>query len=229
MLDVLFPTYCLCCGQLGEYLCSVCKKKLINNLPECYYCRKLSPQYLTHKECSSSNIDAVFVGWQYNSVARKLMAQYKYRYAYKLSKILSELLIQRLTDTRFLETLGPSPILLPVPIHRDHQTERGFNQSLLIAQFLSMSLRYEVVDNIITRVGDNSYQSKSNFEQRKELEDVFKIKDRVSGRNIVIVDDVITTGSTLNSLAKTLKGNSIKAITLFRGRPHFDQRSFQDP
>jgi ComF family protein len=225
MLDVLFPTYCICCGRLGEFLCSVCRKKLVNSLPECYYCRKISPKYLTHKKCSSSNIDAVFVGWQYNAVAKKILAQYKYRYAYKLSKMLSELLIKRLIDTKFLETLHPGSILLPVPIHREHQIKRGFNQTLLIADYLSMKLGYEVVNNLVSRVGDSRYQSKASFEQRKKLGDIFEIKEKVTGKNIIIVDDVITTGSTLNSLAKTLKGNSVKAITLFRGRPHFDQRS----
>lgn len=223
MFDLLFPSYCVNCGRLGEYLCTKCSKRLRKSLPECYKCRRLSPRYLTHISCKEANIQAVFVGWQYNSVAKKLLSQYKYRCAYSLSKILSEFLIKRLTETGFLKNIDSDSLLLPVPIHRSHKRDRGFNQSQLISQHLSNQLGIKMVEDIITRVGDSSYQSQSEAYKRKTLGDVFIVKKKYLNKNIVVVDDVISTGTTLDRVAKSLEGNNLKAITLFRGRPHYSQ------
>lgn len=221
MFDLLFPTYCIECGRPGEYLCTLCKKKLRKSLPECYVCRKISNRYMTHKCCKNNNINAVFVGWQYDNISKKILSEFKYKYAYKLSVILSDLLLERLKATNFIELFGVDPILIPVPIHKSHSNLRGFNQSSLIAKNLSKLLGCEFREDIISRVKDSNYQSQATLKDRKSLGEVFQIKNVIKGRNIVIVDDVITTGTTINRVAKELNDNNVNAIALFRGRPRY--------
>jgi competence protein ComFC len=224
MFDLLFPTVCINCGKSGDYLCTVCKKKLKNNLPECYQCRRISNQYKTHKKCNKYRIDNVFVGWKYDSITKKILSQYKYKYAYKLSKILADLLIKQIKSTRFIDTIQENSLLLPVPIHQEHTKERGFNQSQLITNYLSKNLGLEIIDKAIIRTGKNIYQSQRTAHDRRNLQDVFTKSINIKDKNIIIVDDVITTGTTLNRIAEVLKGNKLKAIVLFRGRPHFHQQ-----
>jgi ComF family protein len=167
------------------------------------------------------NIENVFIGWEYNSIAKKILSQYKYRYAYKLSEILSQLLLERLRVTKFLDLIQSDSLLVPIPSHHSHIQKRGFNQSYLIAQYLSNFLKIPLGKNLITRIGNSNYQSTKSLNDRKQLKDVFKPIEDIKGKNIVILDDVITTGTTLNRVSKSLKGNNIKAIVLFRGRPRF--------
>lgn len=221
MFDLLFPTYCINCGMSGEYLCTKCRKKLKNNLPECYICRRLSEKYSTHPTCNKFNLDAVFIGWQYDEIARKLIVQYKYRYAHKLAKVLTKLLINRLIETHFIDSLTRDTIIIPVPIHTSHYLDRGFNQSSLIGKQIADYCNCQFIGDIIHRVGSGEFQSKSSVRKRESLGEVFKLKKKIQNKDILIIDDVITTGTTLNRVAKTLKDNRIKAIALFRGHPRY--------
>ena len=182
-------------------------------------CRRISNNYITHTNCNIYNIESVFVGWKYNTVSKKIISQFKYKCSYRLSAIISDLLIKRLDETNFMKSVDPSSILIPVPIHQEHLSKRGFNQSLLIANNISKEFNLRVVNNVLYRKGDSRYQAKLSVEERYKLKDVFYLKNKISNKNILILDDVLTTGATLNSVAKTLKGKQIKAITLFRGKP----------
>jgi len=223
MFDLLFPPYCIGCGKPGKYLCPQCQKKLKNSLPECYICRRLSPQYITHKRCNRYGIDALFFGWEYNDIAKKILVQYKYRYAYKLAEIISELLIQKLKDTGFINLINKDSLLLPLPSHRLHIQKRGFNQSTLIGEFLSKYLDIPIQEDILKRVGSADYQANLELRDRINLGEVFTLQKEVQEKNIILLDDVVTTGTTINRAATVLKrkDNNIKAIALFRGRPHY--------
>jgi competence protein ComFC len=222
MLDLLFPSFCINCKRPGEYLCPICQKKLKNSLPECYVCRKISNKYKTHTECNTVGLDAVFVGWQYDETAKKILSEYKYKYAYKLSEIITKLLYGRLENTRFIECISPNSIFVPIPIHKSHQNSRGFNQSTLIAQKLSGKMGLDLEENLLIRDKDSHHQSQADYKKRKDLGDVFSLTREIKNKDIIIVDDVITTGTTINRIAKTLTGNNLKAIALFRGRPRYN-------
>ncbi|MCD4756587.1 hypothetical protein K8R20_03160 [bacterium] len=229
MLDFLFPTYCINCGSIGNYLCPLCIKKMKRTLPECYVCRKLSSGYITHRECNKYNLNKLFVGWEYGHIPKKILSQYKYRYAYKLSKILSTLLIKQTEATGFSKNITPRTTLIPIPLHYSHEKERGFNQSSLLADHLSQHYKCRVDSNILKRTGENKYQSQQEVSDRTKLsEDIFKINRNIVGEDIILVDDVISTGTTLNRACQTLKGNNIYAITLFRGKPRYQYLRQQD-
>lgn len=221
MFNLLFPVHCISCGRPGNYLCEICQKKLKNSLPECYMCRRISNRYKTHEKCNGYGINHAFVGWQYDKIPKKILSQYKYRYAYKLSEILSTLLMKRLKQTNFINILPKDSIIVPIPIHRSHKNMRGFNQSSLIATHISKELSLKIDEDILIRKRDSSHQSQATLEERVKLKGVFELNKVIKNKEILLIDDVISTGTTINKAAQTLKGNSINAITLFRGLPRY--------
>lgn len=221
MLDLLFPTQCINCGVNGEYICTYCFKKLKNTLPECYYCRRISNRYLTHKECKKHNIEAFFVGWEYNEIAKKIMSQYKYRLAYRLSEVISEILIQRLEKTQFIEFIKKETIVIPMPIHNTHQKERGFNQSTLIARRFSKYFQCNLKEDLLIRVGDPGYQSKRTLKEREQLKGHFYLSEKIENKDIIIIDDVTSTGTTINKVGDIFGNNNAMVVCLFRGRPYY--------
>jgi len=221
MFDLLFPTYCMNCGKGGKYLCTKCQKRLERSVPECYMCRRISTNYKTHDKCNIYGIESLFVGWKYNQIAKKIISQFKYRYSYKLGEIISELLIKRLNETSFLKQTNSETLLIPIPIHKKHFLDRGFNQTLIIARNLSKEFGIKLGDGILYRKGSSEYQAKSKLDDRRKLKDVFYLKDNLAGKDIIILDDIVTTGTTINNAALKLKGNRIIALALFRGKPQY--------
>src|SRR4030042_2613027 len=119
----LFPPCCIMCNSPGGWLCKNCQNTyLLNNLPECGACRKISASYLTHQTCLEKfPISRMIVCWQYNLLGKKLMAIFKYKYRYSVIAHFMEL------ATRKVEPLPPSDtILIPVPSPPSRARERGF-------------------------------------------------------------------------------------------------------
>lgn len=174
----------------------------------------------------------MFVGWEYGNTPKKILSQYKYRYAYKLSAILSTLLITRLEITGFSKNITSRTILIPIPLHSSHENERGFNQSLLLATNLSNYYKCRIDSDALKRVGENRYQSQQSLRDRTYLKkDIFEVNigKEMVGEDIILIDDVISTGTTLNRACNALKGNNIYAVTLFRGKPRYQYLRQEHP
>jgi ComF family protein len=176
---------------------------------------------MTHRECNNWGVNSLFVGWEYDNIAKSILSEYKYKYAYKLSEILSKLLIDRLKQTGYIEIFTANSLIIPVPIHQSHRNKRGFNQSSLIGYRLSKELNLNFSEDLLIRKKDGTHQAQGDAKRRKSLGDVFYLNQKIINKQIIILDDVITTGTTINRVAQKLKGNSINAITLFRGRPQY--------
>lgn len=224
---MIFPQYCLFCGKQGDILCRYCKKKLIPSLPECYFCRRLSNRYITHEKCRrKSLLSSVFYGWQYNSNSSKLIKTLKYKGAYSIAEDISELFCSRIISTNFL-TGFTNPIFVPIPLHRSKEDERGFNQSEILCHYMSKILNIPYREDILSREISGRAQAEKDKDKRVLLsKDTFVFDDRkYKGEDILLVDDVITTGSTLNSactaIVNTKCNANISAICLLRGRPFY--------
>ena len=227
IIDLLFPKYCLLCGKQGSSICDYCKRKLIPSLPECYKCRRLSPVYKTHTKCKDlSSLDSVFWGWQYDKDSSNLIKSFKYKGAFTLSKEISEILCRRILETNFLGQFT-NPLLIPIPIHKTKERERGFNQSLLLSSSISEILNIPLREDLLFRTVNGSAQAqKGKFERRFLPSNTFIFDFKHSqNQEIILIDDVITTGSTLDTAAKAIKsGNKdikISAICILRGKPFY--------
>lgn len=232
LLDFLFPRMCCICKRHGNYICDDCKKLLKRNLPECYLCRRLSPLYGSHSSCQRRySLDNVFVGWEYNRMSSSILKLYKYKNVEEISKILSEIFIASIQKSSF-ETVLKDTLLIPVPISTTRRNERGFNQMEYITNEIGKVFKLDVKNDLLYCRNSNVHQaSKNKIERYGSKENLFYVKDPYGRtafkyRSLTLVDDVITTGNTLEKLTKVIKihygmDTVVNALCLFRGKPYY--------
>lgn len=230
ILNFFYPKSCCICNLYGYYICPTCKKLFKRNLPECYVCRRLSPGYRTHAKCKNIYLyDSVFVAWEYNQVCSRVLKQYKYKNVFDISKTLSELFISSILESSFKENLKDT-LLVPVPTSFLRTNERGFNQMESITQAIGRTLGLAVCSNFLGCNYTSVHQaSKSKEERANNRKDLFYIKHYINldkYKSITIVDDVITTGTTLNTISLLIRKEinqsiPLNALCLFRGKPNY--------
>lgn len=204
----------------------MCKEKLLKISGElCQKCGRplsaLSPQYYQSglcSDCQKWEQDAVYKGtlgqnrslYLYNSFCKDVMAQFKFRGDYALLH-----LFQSDWVTLYKQVYSPAYLLVPIPLSDERLYERGFNQSLALAELLSSNI-YEG----LTRI-HHEKQSKKSRGERLEMKSVFNVRDgsRLKSKDVVLIDDIYTTGMTLHAAAIVLKqagANSVQSFTLAR-------------
>jgi len=223
-LDCLFPIYCFGCGkflksELKTYLCDECYNKipLYSGLfcPLCF--KRLAEGNL--KKCQhsdkKSHLDFLAVAADYeNPAIKELIHRYKYNFAKEIKWTLAKILIDYLRKS--LPFNLTEYHLLAIPLFSRRFNWRGFNQSQEIAKILSQSLKMPLLDNCLVRHKRTTSQAElKDFEKRKlNVQNAFSLKDSLSikNKNIVLLDDVYTSGATLEEAAKVLKNNGAKRI-----------------
>lgn len=205
--SLFFPKECLDCGKLGEFICSDCLKKI-----------PIRPSKPPEKIRYQDYLDQVHVASFYaNNILARLIDLYKFHYQENLGKILSQIAIDYLKKNQLTTTLSDF-ILIPLPLHRRRYLERGFNQSQIIAQNIKQYLNTPLIDDSLIRTKYTKHQTKLNMNKRlKNISGVFSItnKQKIIGKKILLIDDVVTTGASLNEAAKILRQNgAIKVIGL---------------
>lgn len=229
-LDLLFPAKCVFCGLISrnnEYVCRKCFKSIpLYKKFECLGCRRYSKFGQTCFICKRNYfVDYVFVASDYNDDGiKKLIKYYKYRFIADLAKPLSDLVSKYLfwlTNKKSF-IFQNDPLLVPTPLNVHRLNWRGFNQSELLASELSKTIHLELATDLLFK---HKSLPQADIKKREErLANVigkFKyIGEDLKGRDIVLVDDVCTTGATLNECAKVLKQNGagkIYALVIARG------------
>ena len=209
--DLLFPKFCLGCGYLGTYICPKCFQKLKPyNRERCYYCKKSSPLGLTHPGCLKKlNIDGLTGIYYYNGFLKKIIKNIKYRLATEIwSDFIRGIKRDSLEKIMKLKTIAKDYIIEPIPLTKARMTERGFNQSILIAKFLNKFLGLETGDFLI-RVKDKYPQAQlgSKLMRYRNVRGIFTLRPNadVKNKKILLVDDVVTTGSTVREATRVLK------------------------
>lgn len=231
-IDFLFPRMCCICKRYGNYICDDCKKLLKRNLPECYICRRLSPSYASHIQCKSTiSLDNVFVAWEYNRMSSSILKLYKYKNVKDISGVLAELFINSIQKSSFRINLE-NTLLLPVPISAMRKNERGFNQMDYIASRVGEFFKIDSCRDLVFCKNTKGHQASRNKTERENSnENPFYISDPryeyVSKyKSITLVDDVITTGKTLEKLSRTMRDTygyriPINALCMFRGKAKY--------
>lgn len=221
-LDLVFPVYCLSCGMEEKgYLCNECLPKIAKLEKQlCIACQKPSPFGKTHAECVTRNIlDGIISALPYsNPTVKKIIEIFKYNFVSDLTVPLSELLMAEIVRQDLFDYLKEFT-LVPVPLHNKRFNWRGFNQADLLAQQISKKFE-STVDPLAIRSRFTKPQTELKKEQRlHNIQGAFALTKSVSGKYLLI-DDVVTTGSTLNELAKLLKksgASEVWAVTVAHG------------
>lgn len=226
ILEILFPKKCVNCKTRGDYICSNCFNFISFDAKKlCLICDKPSYNSLTHPRCRNKySIDGAFSAISYNKIAQKLIYNFKYKpYLADLKTFLSQLFVESLIQNEhFNKILNKDFILVPIPLYSSKLRKRGYNQAEILARELSKKIKIPV-QNLLIRTKDTKSQFKLKKEQRQEnVKGIFSLKNKsfeLKGKNIFLVDDVVTTGSTLKEAANVLKrggANKVFGLTLAR-------------
>jgi competence protein ComFC len=226
LLDLIFPINCLGCGKEKLYFCPECLAKIKPvDYFVCPICRLPSEYGQTCPRCQrQTSLNGLIFAADYEQpLLKKAISKMKYQLIKDLMTPLSELLINVLISSSFTSYFL-ADLIIPVPLHRHKIAERGFNQAELLAKIISEKFNWPMETKIVIR--RKATKSQANLSKEKRLKNVvnaFQIVDpcRLKDKNIILVDDVCTTGATLEEVAKILKANGAKrvfALTLARGR-----------
>jgi len=198
ILNLVYPAKCLSCAKVLAYgakmpACEMCFSKL---------------EVVNERIYGNYRFDYNISFFEYNDTLRQIILDIKFgKRAHKMVS-LAKLAAER-TGFDFSRLKG-FDAAIPVPLHKNRLKERGFNQALVLAKIISGAAGLHVDDDICVRAVDNLPQSTMQSANRKDnVEGVFSLKEGVDikGKNFVLIDDVFTSGETLNSLAAMLKDN----------------------
>lgn len=214
LLSLVFPEICNACGKAlykhENMLCNNCKVKL--------------PYTNFHLE-EDNPIDKVFWGripiekagaylyFHKGNRVQQLMHRFKYKGKKEIGEYIGNLYGAELFKSKYL---SDADLIIPVPLHPEKQKKRGYNQSEYFAKGLSNSLQIPFKSNILLRTMASSTQTKKNrFERWQNVETIFKIEnlESITDKHIILVDDVITTGATVEACANTLMKASPKKVS----------------
>lgn len=217
ILEFFFPTFCASCKSLGSYFCENCYRKLkFYPSDRCFYCRGKSAFGFTHPVCQKrTRLDGVFSLFYYNGMIQYLIKAIKYRKAYRVLDYFLENLPSESLDRakKYFSLLGEF-ILVPIPLHKNRYLQRGFNQAGKIARFFGEKIEKEVKE-ILWRKKDNPPQAflKEKKERFRNTRGLFAVNDGIQvPERIVLVDDLITTGKTMESAVETLKRRGARQV-----------------
>jgi ComF family protein len=208
-LDLLFPRWCIGCGGEGDYICSACRRTLkFITPPICPRCGRPQSGESTSGNCPGctgwqGGIDGIRAPFLFDGVIRDAIHEFKYRNLRALAPLLAGLMYDYLEGNPI-----PGDCLVPVPVHAKRLRERGYNQSTLLARGLSGRNGLPVVADCLIRQRYTPPQARSSGinERHNNVSDAFACRDgRLKDKKVILLDDVSTSGATLNACAGVLK------------------------
>jgi ComF family protein len=209
--DAVAPAFCVQCNAAGGWLCEICAEQIFFVKAQvCYRCGKLSEQGKTCQRCRRyTHLSGVLVATHYESgPVRELVHRLKYEALTDLAKILSRILLQAVEGKAW-----DGWTVVPVPLHPGRLTKRGFNQADLLGRRLAGYLRMPYRSQWLRRIRATEAQVElSGMHRRINVYKAFLAKQDLRGMKILLVDDVMTTGATLEDAARALKDAGAKMV-----------------
>ena len=214
-LSLLYPPGCTICGKsirAGEYLCDQCETKAVRIVaPFCQKCSEPFEGSITNTfacaNCAHRTIyfDAAVAAYRGRGIVREVIHQFKYTRQIHLRHLVARWLRAALDDERLRDC--NFDLIVPVPLHPTRERERGFNQASLLSELLSAqtSIRSR---RVLERVRYTTTQTALDRSERMgNLHNAFRLRKNadVRGLRVLLIDDVLTTGSTLSECARVLK------------------------
>ncbi|MEI7709597.1 MAG: phosphoribosyltransferase family protein [bacterium] len=207
ILDIVFPAKCISCGEGGQELC--------------FKCLAVAP------EAERESAKWIFPIYDYrHPPIKKSLWLLKYKGKQRIAKIFAEAMyekiLEELSDLILMENFT-EPILIPIPLSHKRQRERGYNQAELICKNLikidGTRQTFELVKNVLVKNTEGKHQAliENRVERLKNILGSFDIQNAelIKNRNIILIDDITTTGATLSEARKILKNAGAKKIIAF--------------
>ncbi len=230
LLDLLFPPRCVGCGDPGTWFCPQCRASVTPIQPP--LCQRCGRPLNDGRLCSQCRrtppiIDGIRSVAFFEAPLRQAIHHFKYRRRTELAAPLSEMMVAYWPQLRWSIDL-----LIPVPLHERRQRQRGYNQATLLAHRLGWAIGCPVTEDALIRQRETAPQvSLAASERRRNVAGAFTWQaPPLQGESILLVDDVCTTGATLEACARALRqagAGSIWALTL--ARPPTVYRAAESP
>jgi ComF family protein len=234
-IDLIFPPFCVACHRFGAWLCSDCVDEIETiRPPVCSRCGMpldgpvrvepipsgLQGPGCVHCQSTPRQLDSLLACAIHSGPLREAIRQFKYEDLRALAAPLGQLMAD---GWRSLSAYEGDLTIVPVPLHPARQRERGYNQAALLARELGRQLQRPVVEDTLVRVKATVPQvGLGVHERRANVRDAFRcVNGALANRQVLLVDDVCTTGSTLEAASTALRNGgavSVWAYTLARAR-----------
>ncbi|WP_435236412.1 ComF family protein [Psychromonas sp. PT13] len=224
-IEQILPSQCLLCHLSSNQtlICQYCHDSLAVARPCCLHCGlALSKTQYYCGDClkQKHQFTQLHAVANYHPPYPALIKKFKYSKQLIFGELLADLLVSSIQSNILSTQLSMIDYLIPVPLHNNKLYLRGFNQAQLIAEKLSKHLNIPILSNTVIRSKETIAQETLSLSKRKKnLRQAFEINDiskhRIRNQHIVIIDDVVTTGATVNSLSKTLLQAGAKQIDIW--------------
>lgn len=220
-LNLLFPPHCIGCRQVGAWLCADCLAQIPRVEPP--FCARCGNALATGGLCARCRtaplqIERIRSVVYFEGVLREAVHRFKYRGRTVLAEPLGGLMA-----AYWIQHPMPADIVVPVPLHTARLRERGYNQAALLAREMACRVGLALNEQALVRRRATASQVKLDARQRREnVRDAFHCSgDALTGKQVLLIDDVYTTGATLAACAVALHeggARSVQALTLARPR-----------
>lgn len=217
----LLPGCCLLCGKLSEKqqdLCPSCRSKLPFNNHHCRTCAQPLPSSITAGSicgrCQTKPpfYDHCFAPLRYQDELTSLHHNFKFHHQLAAGRLMAELMCEQLAAP----SVRLPQLLLPVPLHARRLRERGFNQALELARILSAQLSIPVDSHTLSRTCNTRAQSSLPKKERQQnIRNAFALTAKIDTPHVAIIDDVMTTGLTVNEISRTLRASAACEIEIW--------------
>ncbi|MFH1888785.1 MAG: ComF family protein [Candidatus Omnitrophota bacterium] len=231
LADIIYPKICLVCKKsikertcVDNLVCMECWAKIKRNPPPfCHYCGRHLTRPVTKNICSSCSrkplhFDRAFAPCAYEGVLKELIHAFKYQGKDYLGPTLTRLMTEFIEE--YALPMDVMDLIIPVPLHKTRMREREFNQAHVLSDHIARAFNKEVSHDNLRRIRHTRTQTELETEERLlNVKGSFTAarKDDIKGKNILLVDDVLTTGATCSEAACALKGagaNIVFVLTL---------------
>lgn len=232
ILDIIFPVYCLGCGEEGQWICPNCFGKI--ELLKKQACPVCGAESQTGARCfncrAKTELDGVIAATAYfgkerkESLAKTAIHVFKYRFVKDLSVPLAKVMIRQLKNRKIKKSektiiFGSDvndKIIIPVPLHAKRFRWRGFNQAELLADRVSGYFNLPVERSVLVRQKNNipQVEVKDRKDRIENIKDAFICSgnEKIKEKTVILIDDVATTSATLGECAKALKSSGAKEV-----------------
>ena len=194
---------CVGCGKGTQALCLDCLKAASYRGRECFFCGQRAEGANICQICNAKYpIESIVWPWRYNNEKTKaIIAAFKYRKRKALAPVLANNLRAAIEQSN----IPPDTIVIPIPLHKDKERERGFNQAVLLAKSLGLPINTKVLIRI--KATPPQARTHSRRERQTQIKNAFLVIDpkKIAEKNILLIDDVATTGATLVEATCVLK------------------------
>ncbi|NLK29366.1 MAG: ComF family protein [Clostridiales bacterium] len=225
ILDMIYPVRCPVCGEIltpkGEKVCIPCREKLIFiQEPRCKKCSKPITQeekeYCLDCEHKNYHFKKGYSIWVYDEIMRLSIAEFKYHNKREYAKFYIEEMVLGYGEQ--IHKFYPD-VIAPIPLHRSKYSTRGYNQAEILARGLGNELHYPVLSHLLIRNKKTLPQKQlSDRDRLRNLKDAFEFNKKVADKfgkvieRVLLVDDIYTTGSTIEACTNVLLSHGVKEI-----------------